>query len=1288
MRTRGAPESRPDVLWRMVGGLWSDLEAGLPLTQGQLDAAVEGFFRIGVHPGTDPRTALVLLVRAHRLDSANPKHPYHVGLLYLRHGLPEAAARWLTAAASLAPANHRVWAHLSLVHRQLDENAAGRSGEHRARAESIAGAIREGRDDFAPEDGEGGGNSGVNGSVLPLLRPGECRWSGIFDMAADNRLRDRTTTRTRDALAEELESVAALSERRGGGTAAFTVLAVQWMVYGYPAATVRRLAKQLPPDDGPAARLLGLVCDLFETDRAELPARLAACLAEGLLPELLTALIHRRRLLWRPLSFPDLGAHAAAREFRDGDPARHVAALKAAEKELGAGPPEEMTDVPQPAGGEEGAAATPDERLAECESAAAGLQELVQEAKAQAQGLAKGKTASAADFGRMSGDKELLTGLVEGLEEVRMAWLDTLKQLTGADQTGLVMPFEEFQKRAEACEAELQKPATALRNILKRANAKLAARRAEFAQTPPEPSERARTLEARVSDLQTHRPAGTPTPTPPTAEPDLPEPTPSQPTDGPHPHERALPEPPGGPHTPEATHSEPSAWPHTPEATPTEPADRPRSPAPAAATPPEPPPDASPRQRVGHAVACAEGRLDANFAEAWRTLDAYPPKLWHRDAVALLRAYVGGHQAEADQRMGRTATARRRWSAMLADDPLDTAVLRNLAVAHTTSGDLGPAAQAWRRYLEALYLRDLLHGDIRRGAAERAEVHRVLAGSFGTAPLCAVSTADRELEGDLRQVPPVLASRGKVTLTTTHLRLEELNHTLTHRGPTLLLGVGRSVGETELAAARDRRTAAFDTAVQALPARIREPYAKLCRQLIDEAFEEASQTGRRTRRPGDGAEEQAHLEWVRGRILWKLRISKALTGAQAEWPLTEYSGDVIGNLRLIDALPLDPADETVLRAAQLLGVQGDPAEFVTRHNELSELAGAFALRWIFDAAEETRSGPVTRDFPDRFRRTARSWGRNTDTILERHTERLDDPIDLYYPSARSAFGVLETSAVPTDERERGIVTAAVAGLERWMERLPGATGPARALARLLGSLGRHDEARAVLLRARDEAFGERGRQKLAASFVRDSIAREEYADAVGQVRALLDGGSDDERLRYLLIEAYNHWISSGKLLPPTHRITEDFARWTDDETVQSSRMLVVATTMARHRGRPDGTGAGRLADDLRTVYEADQGNLEARYHLVHALYGEAWHLRERIRSSSGGLRRTLREQLDAVRKECERHALGLVGTGRPGAFAGTDAGSQERTVDKGTLRDEERRAKIEEILRKIRRPKE
>ncbi|MFD9824802.1 hypothetical protein, partial [Streptomyces violascens] len=148
MRSPRALESRPDVLWRMTGQLWADVEQQLPLTQGQLDALVEACFRIGVHPATEPAQALTLLARAHRLDNANPKHPYHVGLLYLRHGRLEAAVRWLTAAAELSPAHHRIWAHLSLAHRQLDEARAGSDGYSagdRSRGEAIADTFRAGR---------------------------------------------------------------------------------------------------------------------------------------------------------------------------------------------------------------------------------------------------------------------------------------------------------------------------------------------------------------------------------------------------------------------------------------------------------------------------------------------------------------------------------------------------------------------------------------------------------------------------------------------------------------------------------------------------------------------------------------------------------------------------------------------------------------------------------------------------------------------------------------------------------------------------------------------------------------------------------------------------------------------------------------------------------------------------------------------------------------------------------------------------------------------------------------
>jgi hypothetical protein len=262
----------------------------------------------------------------------------------------------------------------------------------------------------------------------------------------------------------------------------------------------------------------------------------------------------------------------------------------------------------------------------------------------------------------------------------------------------------------------------------------------------------------------------------------------------------------------------------------------------------------------------------------------------------------------------------------------------------------------------------------------------------------------------------------------------------------------------------------------------------------------------------------------------------------------------------------------------------------------------------------------------------------------------------------------------------------VTGLERWVERLPGATGPARALARLLGSLDRHDEVMEVLSRADREAFGALGREKLAVSFVRLDIGRGEFAEAVRRLRTLLETDSDSEQLRRLLADAYNRWIGSGKRVPTAWRITEDFGRWTDAETVQNRRMLVVSATMAVHRDRPDGPRAGALASDLRQLCVLDPGNVEARYHLVVALYGWAWEMRQQIRSAAGELRRTLSKQLAATRVECEERAVELLG---PGARSGTDSDTSDaagQTPDSalGTLTDEQRREKVWEILRAVR----
>ncbi|MBB4711779.1 tetratricopeptide (TPR) repeat protein [Streptomyces luteogriseus] len=1373
MTSRGPLENRPEVLRRLADGLWSDLEEGRPLTQGQLEAAVEAGFRIGVHPATEPATALTMLTRAHRLDGTNPKHPYHVGLLYLRHGRPEAAVPWFTAAAALSPGNHRVWAHLSLAYRTMGRQGESTDGDHRSRAETIAATVREGRHDFLPvdeesavpaEDGEGA-EGGASAAARPLLRPGVCRWTGIHDMTADSRLRGNTTTQTRDVLAAELESIADLSGRRPGRTAAFSVLAVQWMVYGYPTATVRRLAKRLPPDDGPATRMLHLVCDLFDADLHELPDRLAECLSDRSLPDVLIALIHRRRLFRRPLAFPDPGAHAAAREFTDGDPERHEKAMRSAVEQLAAEPAEPMADVAPPAGPDAPGPPDPDGRLAFFEQTAASLTGLATDARAHAKDLAGATVADAAGYARVAGDRDVLTDLLERLEAVRQTRLEELQRFQDREPSGLVMAFEEFQRRLGACQASFQEPLGSLRTILnKRVAKRLAAKERDFGTTEPAPGQEALTLRERLSALETD-PAGTPPPddrlalleetaarlaglagdaldhakalarTPVTEEPDYARVLGDQelllrlvdrleavrldrleavqdlkaaeasanglvmPFAEFHRRveecETRFQEGPGGlrnilnkrvrknlaPGRAEFAQAAPApspaaralaerltaldSAPGTPPAGPTATVTTPPAPRP---SPPPPDAQAGPRERVRHALAVAEQALDANFAEAWRTLERYPAGLGHRDAVVMLRTYLGGRQAESDQRLGRSAAARRGWNAMLSDDPLHPAVLRNLAVAHTTAGDLGQAAHAWRRHLEALYLGAVLDGDLRRGAAERAELHRVLAASFGTAPLCPRATDDRETEQETAQVVPLLASAGKVTATVAHLRLEELNHMLSQRGPTLLLGVGRSVEETELAAARDRRKATVEATVRLLPPRTRAGFRKLCDELIDEAYEAASTARGRTRRAGDEAEEGAHLEWARDRILWKHRLAGAVQGPASEWPLTEYSGDVLAGLRLVDSLPLDPADPGLLVSAQKLGLRGDAGQIIERYNRLTEHACDFALGCIHEAAEQAASGPATRHFSDRFRRMTRSWGRNDDVIPERWSGALDDPQRLYHPSAESAFAILERlrdAGRPADERERGILTAAVTALERWVERLPGATGPARTLAVVLSALDRHDEARRVLDQALREAFSARGRRQVALSQVRLDITRGKFAEAVDRVRELLLREPDEVSLRRLLVEAYHSWITSGRDVPEASVIAAELARWTDAETVRDRRTLVVKAVLAKDRSGLDPVSAARsVAEDLRRVCEDDPDNVGAREQHVAALYRHAVAVRTGMRSTTGRERATLGERLKTVCAQCADSATGL--------------------LDSGLLTDEERSEQIRGFLRAVR----
>ncbi|GAA3471080.1 tetratricopeptide repeat protein [Nonomuraea roseola] len=1132
-------------------------DRGLRLSDEELDALVEASFRLGVHPDTPPAEAIALLRRAHHLDVDNPKHAYHLGRLYLAHERFEQAALWLELAARLAPGSHRVWAHLSVLERWLDLREKGQQGYTGARRERAA-------------------------HIAADLTSEESRWSGIHDLEAEARLRGDTSGRTRDALTAELELLAGMAAHRTGGAAAFVVLAVQWIVYGYPAATVRRLAAHL--DEGAARDLLELVCDLAESDEAELPGALAAALAGGELPGVLVALLHQRRLLRRPLRFPDLGAHAAARGFEGGDPDAVVKALDRATARLTADPPAHLGEaatkqaVQQEAG-------DPRQRLDDVLTVAERLEQARNGVKALIGKRARQKPSDAETYSLLTGDVETLTevlGRIESRAEAALAVLRGLKQ---------ALPAAEFGQRLQNGENQLTDvigPLGGVRGTLtKKVGKKCAAVAEQFPGAAPIPSAEALDLLAVLLSWQ-------------------------QPTNVLLPEAVAAPEP-----------TETRETPQPPE-----------SPVIFADDP------------VHAALARADDALRATFDRAAATLDAYTGPALRAGPVAMLRDYVEGTRAEALYRTGRGGQARAVWNQMLARDPLDLALLRNLAVAHTCAGDVAHATAAWRAYLVAHYLLDLAEGAPYGHAVRRAELHELLTRGFGTACLRRKPPGPEE---DLDSVPLVLASRAKAVAVATHLRLEALNRIICHPDPAIVLGLDRSAGAEQVRAARERRLAFVERACAELPGSAGPAFASLCAKAVEAAADRGP-----ARSLAGNEELAAHLEWVKGLLLLKVRIREGVYRDDADWPCTEYSGDVIGNLRLLDEVGPDPDDDFVLRAAQQVAPGMEPRLFLRAYGAIADQARDLAAAKVLEHLRTAGDEVLTRQFP----LIARSWVRNelpADYLL-----LLDSPDEVYKEVVSSALRVLAKAAEELDEADRLVVEAAVAAMARWVTRLPGATGPARMLARLHTALGRYPEAGAVLRRARQEAFSEAGRLEVDFAFVRLALDSERFAEAVERLRALAGGGVDDPRVRVWLLEGYARWIPSEPGRAGVADITRDLSPWTDEETVEERRRLVVYAVVQPHNAR--GGALTALVEELRSIRAADPGNLHALEQEAQALFARAQEIRLQMSQASGQRRRALGAELKEAVRQCRE--------------AGTDF--------VGRSADEAARARIGEILARLR----
>jgi tetratricopeptide (TPR) repeat protein len=546
-------QSSPEILRARFEALTAARQAG-HLDDYGLEALAETGFRLAVHPATPVKEALRLLHRSVRLDGLNPTFPYHLARLYFLHGKLDQAAAWLTRAYYLCPTSHRVWCHISLLQWELNLQFHGNpeyeSDFLKYHSDKVSQAIRHGQDSldaglivFQPPKRPGppkdGGQEGppleTGGSVPPppresprqtallprrWLNPGQCRWRGVHHVQIEQILEGQPRQGNLARILPLFTEVAEQAGKDPGDLSGFAILGLEWLIAGYPVASVRRLRQTLPATAAsPSLSLLDTVCDLFETPAPDLPGRLAETCRQGGLPPLLAALIHQRRLLWQPLKFRGLGAFRLARqalgaEGEAGDNQESAAAgvqeligrLRQAIQDLRPTRPEPLRDEPpRPRAAPGTGAEVPAALLAAVEQAVASLPVLVENAREMLREL----ETVAQDFpdpesvSRALADREIWNRILTALDKAKAAALDWIGALVTQVSEGQDPPCPDFPERREALQSSLQRiNVGALRKPLtKRVDPLLRAGRERFPVEPGEPTARLLEILAEAEEI-------------------------------------------------------------------------------------------------------------------------------------------------------------------------------------------------------------------------------------------------------------------------------------------------------------------------------------------------------------------------------------------------------------------------------------------------------------------------------------------------------------------------------------------------------------------------------------------------------------------------------------------------------------------------------------------------------------------------------------------------------------------------------------------------------------------
>ena len=551
-----------------------------PLDTEQWEALVEGWFRLAIDPGTPFDDAVRLLAKCLHRDGSNPKFAYHLGRLFYTRGRLSEATKWIRTACYLSPTSHRIWSHACLLHWELNEQYANSSKHEpdslRKRAKAIADKIQNGEEpddaclvDFVPEESlaekERRERAGVHNRSTPetenksngrpsgssangrwrqtrrLLDANRLRWSGIRDLVVEDGLQGEARQSIVRGLMQQLQDVASDSRRRRGGFAAFAILAAQWVLSGYPTQTIRRLLGDLDLSESeqslPSVRMITCLCDIYEADEPEDLVRLSDAAASGELPLLMIALIHRRRILWRPMESKDLSAYRRARHvlanMKLADEQRHdlehpaadaAARLERLTAQQVGDPPRAIDDwIPEPPDGsarEEDdrlAGAAPEQVLESLEGALSVFDRVKRELLEilRQQIVPDASSDDPDEAGQAAANLAVLQELLQILQQAEEKCSQRLIQLNAlCEEIGAESAPHDFPARTEQLKAGLA-TLTSLgtaRRLVKRAESRLSAADSQGQLPPKEPTpevdEKRSSVVAALASLDAPAPAG------------------------------------------------------------------------------------------------------------------------------------------------------------------------------------------------------------------------------------------------------------------------------------------------------------------------------------------------------------------------------------------------------------------------------------------------------------------------------------------------------------------------------------------------------------------------------------------------------------------------------------------------------------------------------------------------------------------------------------------------------------------------------------------------------------